>query len=124
MIAGTGFNFAIPLVAMVATVMMVNLPDEPGAGVFYLVVGSIPFLTGALVAFMGITLTGSRGDVVEWGFSRPNRCFLYGLAPYIWVIVFPWGFPLLLPVTLAWVLTIAGGLLMAGILSRSTATKS
>ena len=125
---GALLNFAMPLViASLVYFLPLAVPSPTFWGLHTLLPALIPVGIGSLVAFLGMTLADSRQGVMEWGFCRPARCLLYGLAPYLLLLL---GMSPRLMATsagtafLALVLTIAGGSLTAWLLSRAVSVRS
>ncbi|QJE94792.1 hypothetical protein [Luteolibacter luteus] len=88
------------------------------------VVSLLPLMLGSLIAFLGMTMTGPRCGVVEWGIYRPSRCFFFGSLPIALGLIFPLLFVILASFAIAgWLLMILGGWITATILARSSDVK-
>jgi hypothetical protein len=77
---------------------------------------SVPFAMGALVAFLGMTLTKQR-SVVFWGLAMPSLCLGIGLVVAL-VTGLEAFFCILIASPILWALTVCGGLITAAIVRR------
>lgn len=132
MIAGSILNFAIPPVIGLVVFMAVQFfgPSVLSSSSWGWVLPPllIPLFNGGLVAFLGTTLADRQQGVMEWGFVRPAKCLLYGLAPYLLLGVLMPGLstwkvvPMVVVPALA--LAVTGGSLTAWLLKRSARSRA
>ncbi len=77
-----------------------------------------PFAMGALVAFLGMTLT-QRRSINLWGVAMPTACLFIGIGVSV-ITGFEALFCVLVAVPMLWPLTILGGVLTALIVRKTT----
>ncbi len=77
-----------------------------------------PFSMGAMVAFLGMTLTQKRG-ISYWGVAMPTLCLGIGIGVSV-VTGFEAVFCVLVAAPILWPLTILGGILTALIVRKTT----
>lgn len=114
MITGSLFCLGMPIVlGVVAAHLDLRYDVLISAAVLLLL---MPFLAGALIAFLGTLVPSECWDATEWGFIRPSKCFLVGWGP---LLPFMLPAPYLLLVALGfWLLLIAGSAISARIYAR------
>lgn len=121
MVIGSIFSFLLyPVCALTAWQVFPIVGDVAG----WILVSLIPFMLGATISFFGMTMAGYKRGVWEWGFLRPSRCLLYGVAPLLITVIVPMVFMILAMIMFGmWFLMSLGGLLAAEIVERSNARK-
>lgn len=119
MLIGSVLNFALPLLG--TSLFFFHPPKLPGDPMIWALCPLvIPFGNGALVAFLGTVFTDRHQGIMEWGFTRPAKCLLYGLAPYMLLGVQPRMIAALgIAAFAALVAAVASGLLTAWLLKKT-----
>ena len=121
MLVGSFFSFMLYPVGALAGAWAF---DEVGEAAGWVVVSLLPFMLGAMISFLGMTMTDYRRNVWEWGIQRPSRCLFYGSAPLVITLIFPPGFIVVIGMALGmWLLMMLGGWIAAEIVERSTTMK-
>jgi hypothetical protein len=115
LLMGTLFHLPSPMVSILAF---------RGGPAFWLLL--VPFFTGAMIAFFGMTMTDHRRNTGEWGLEMPSWCLFWAAAIVVLVVLFlnPSAALVLGFATIpAWLFTFAGGWITAVIVERLVGPK-
>lgn len=117
-IAGSILNLAC---FPVAVIIWAQLEHQTWARQVWPFLVALPsFTTGALVAFLGMAMTGQHRDIAEWGARVPLTCLLYGSIPYmVFFLIKPDLFLMMAGIIAAGaILNLAGGMIIAAAAKR------
>jgi len=115
LLLGTLFHLPSPMVSCLAF--------RGGSALWLLLV---PFVTGAMIAFFGMTMTDHRRNIDEWGLEMPSWCLFWAAGIVVLAVLLlkpPAALIIGLATIPAWLSTFAGGWITAVIVGRTIGPK-